>query len=705
MTLNTFSKPNKDMLEHLVNVIASNRFLNKQGLGNEVPFFICPYPPENANQIARIRQQLANRLEKKGVQYLTDEEKDIEQEIKNTEIEQSEVSDELQKIIFDQIIRQSKIRHEESKRDYPFSRKLDDQQFGRDHELGINVITPFHEHFENEKLLVNHSATYHPDDMFLVLPSDARLMHDLWVYKQTEKYIRQNISATQAETTRHILDQKNSQNQSRYGELKIRIQDQVSNANIVVAGERIDLGFGDAQTRSINGFQKLIESTYTNLGMLRGISYTEADIATYLLSSNSGLIGTNATSLAETEEEVLMAIQNNKNNGLRTTLKFLLEKFERKPYGWHYAAVLCTLAMLCARSKVDVRIDGNLLEENDVLERAFRNTHGHGNVLLEPQIEFSPTQVRSLKDFFQDFFDTVSTHSEAKSLARETGDMMQTKLDELNLHVNQKHQYPFLHTLEPVIERVRQMVGKPSSWYIKELIHETDDLMAMKEGVIDPIQKFMNGPQKVIYDEAQKLAQTHEPNLNYIESDEVHELQSLLNASDCFKGNGMQRLKQATESLRQAITSRIQRERLEAAQKITGLENKLCDMQEFSELQGEKQDEIRKHFRKTVSEIESQHLIAVIRDIPRKFEESAYPQMLSLITSPDQQDSPVEDGGTTGETKNKIKNIEYISFSSVKLNSAFDKAWLAGEEDLDVFLIRLRKILLNEIRNNKRIQI
>jgi hypothetical protein len=33
----------KDRFEHLLKVTASDRFLTKQGLGNEVPFFICPY--------------------------------------------------------------------------------------------------------------------------------------------------------------------------------------------------------------------------------------------------------------------------------------------------------------------------------------------------------------------------------------------------------------------------------------------------------------------------------------------------------------------------------------------------------------------------------------------------------------------------------------------------------------------------------------
>ncbi len=60
------------------------------------------------------------------------------------------------------------------------------------------------------------------------------------------------------------------------------------------------------------------------------------------------------------------------------------------------------LAKLCARGKIEVRTDGNILEESD-LEHALRNTHGHGNVLLEPQADFNASQVRRLKEFYEDF--------------------------------------------------------------------------------------------------------------------------------------------------------------------------------------------------------------------------------------------------------------------------------------------------------------
>lgn len=60
----------QNRFQHLFDVISGERFLEKQGLGNEVPFFICPYKAEEAVEMDRLQQKLVNRLEQSGVKVL-----------------------------------------------------------------------------------------------------------------------------------------------------------------------------------------------------------------------------------------------------------------------------------------------------------------------------------------------------------------------------------------------------------------------------------------------------------------------------------------------------------------------------------------------------------------------------------------------------------------------------------------------------------
>lgn len=649
--------------------------------------------------------------------YLTDEEKDVEQEIKNTEVESSDVAAELEKVVFDHVIKHRKIRYDLNGQDYPYSRKLDDRLHGREYELAIHVITPFHENADNESILRMQSMGR--DELLVLMPPDDRLMRDTLMYKRTEKYIRQTISNTQQEAVKRILTDKGSQNRERYADLQQRVKSLLAKAKLIVAGGDVETGGEDPQTRLTRGFHDLISRVYPQLRLLRGIPYSEDDIAKILKQAKKGLLGNDAMSLVESEQEVLAFIQSNQRVGVRTTIKSLLEKFERKPYGWYYAAILCTLANLCARGKVEVRADSTLLEE-DALERALRNSHGHGNVVLEPQVEFTASQVRALKDFYQDFFGEPPPANEARALGKEVGEALRKLAQELALFDSQASPYPFLNALAPVQERLKDLAVKPYDWYLTELGRHEEALIEMKEGIIDPIRKFMSGPQKGIFDNARAVVQTQEPNFAYIKEVgsgkwEVDSLLETLNDPECFRGNRMQQVKTQVETLQEKVTAQIEAEIAKAKETVATLKGRIEGMAEFGALNGEQQEQIIRPLKEFTASIERQKLIAVIRDTLRRFEESDYQRLLSQMTTwaqPAPKPEPKPEPGETAKPDVGTKptppakpepRIEYVPSRSVKVS--FDKAWLADETDVDRYLESMRKALLEEIRKGKRIQI
>jgi hypothetical protein len=60
----------KERAEHLFKVVTSQRFLTKQGHGNEVPFFICPYPAEEGLSMVDDRLDLVTRITHTGIAVL-----------------------------------------------------------------------------------------------------------------------------------------------------------------------------------------------------------------------------------------------------------------------------------------------------------------------------------------------------------------------------------------------------------------------------------------------------------------------------------------------------------------------------------------------------------------------------------------------------------------------------------------------------------
>ena len=60
----------KEIFDHLFAIISSERFLKMQGLGNEVPFFICPFPPEDAVAMGKLGKNLIKQLMNRGITVL-----------------------------------------------------------------------------------------------------------------------------------------------------------------------------------------------------------------------------------------------------------------------------------------------------------------------------------------------------------------------------------------------------------------------------------------------------------------------------------------------------------------------------------------------------------------------------------------------------------------------------------------------------------
>lgn len=70
MTIDTSAMSAPQIFGHLQNLLVSQQFLQKKGIGNEVPFFICPYSPKIAVAVERQTQILMNHLSSQNIHVL-----------------------------------------------------------------------------------------------------------------------------------------------------------------------------------------------------------------------------------------------------------------------------------------------------------------------------------------------------------------------------------------------------------------------------------------------------------------------------------------------------------------------------------------------------------------------------------------------------------------------------------------------------------
>ena len=643
-------------------------------------------------------------------EYLTDEEKDVENEIKATDIEPSDLAAELNKLIFESTLSSKKIRYTENGQDYPFSRILDDQLFGREYELAIHVVSPLCIGSQRDALTKMHPLNCR-SELLVLLPEDDRFIQDLYLFKKTEKFVRQTKMPSRTPSVQRVIEDKGYKNTDRYHELTKRLSELFDKADFFISGNPIPPKGSGPQQKTSRCFEDLITRSYPYLSMLGSRLYHEKEIAGCLKPPKDDVLNPGQATLTESEQNIFAFIRSNMERGTRSTVKLLLGIFESKPYGWSYASALCILASLCGKAKVEVKRDSSLLEGDD-LERALKNSKIHGQLILSPQADFTESDLRGLKNFFGEFFDEPSPTGSPRDIGQATAEKFTEYLGTLNALEKNSTDYPFSPEFSSGIDEIKAISGKPYAWYLTELTTRHEALLDLKERVLKPIQTFLNGSQKEIYRSARRFELQHNPNFHLIESEEPLQLRERLENPFCYRGSNLREMKGLVSSLKAKVDDQLATEKSEAIKTLNALKGKLETLDEYNALPSDKQAEVLAPFGRLADDITKQTLIAIVRDSIHAFEKTAYMKLLTDVTRMAEAcQQPEPDEGQVGAEKEqkiqttppKAPRVEVISSSSIKID--FQKALLTDEKDLDHYLEALRHGMLEEIKKGKRIQI
>ena len=480
-------------------------------------------------------------------------------------------------------------------------------------------------------------------------------------------------------------------NQERHHQIQKRVEQLLSQSKLIVEGTPVESHATSADERITEGFQRLVRRTYPSLRMLAGVTFQESDVVALIEQRDDALFDSDET-LGEAEQEVFASINRSKTTGIRPTLERIVSEFEHKPYGWPLAATLCFLAKLYALGKIEVRADGNTLENGEV-EKALLNSRARSNTFVDPQSVFTPAQTRQLKDFYSAFFDKPAPAGEAKAVANETKNAIHGLLAELDALTADAKRYPFLTALNEPMAALREIAGKHYEYYLDDLPGEYDRLLQLKEEILDPIRSFMQGEQRRLYDDAQEFLRSQANNLDEVDGDAAGQLSEILADPSCFKGDAMRRAKKLVDSLREQIEAKLGEERRTAKAAAAKLRARACNMSEFSKLPTEEQRSITAEFDALDKRLDEATLAAVIRDQLAQFQTLQYPEILSRLAS----SAPQESGGKTDEPG------EYITMKELEVD--FPKPWLTSEEDIDSYLEALREAYIKAVKEGKRIQL
>ena len=623
-------------------------------------------------------------------EYLTNEEQDVEQEIKTTDVDSEDVSKLLAGIIKDDITRVLSVRHEPTGRDFKYELRIDESSYSRPHTLTVHYITSA----LGQPREVVLAQSMGRDELRVLLADDKRMYQDLRLYVQTDKYVRLRSGSELTETRRHILEAKSRQNQERRRGLVERVKQAVAGAELVIAGDPVTVSASDPGRRIEEGVLVLVTRTFTHLPLLGDLAYSESGVAR-ILDKGPALMSREADALQPAAEEMTSWLVRQRGLGARTTVKQIVTYFEDKPYGWSLAGILCTIARLVASSQVTLSLDGREVKRTEV-PGVLRNLKKRELVLVAPQRQFDAAAVHRLRSFAQEFLAEADLPGDPRDLIDAVKDRLASEQRELRiLQETRCAQYPFRSVLDEPIHLLGETLDHPAEWYLDELPSRADALLDAKQDVIDPVRHFIASSQAGIYDDAHRLLDDSRDSLAYLPGDLSEKVRSMLDDPRIFRGHGSARLKEASSALRACLDARLDEERRGAEQVVRERMEAVRASAAWAETDDEARAKADNWAADAAKRVATAPSVPAIRQAAADFDESGYAEVLAVVEAG--RGPRVVQSDSSAPPTPQIVPIRSLRRPRTRL--------LRTTADIDAYVEELRHLLNEAIESGKQVSL
>ncbi|MDD2215258.1 MAG: BREX system P-loop protein BrxC [Eubacteriales bacterium] len=487
-----------------------------------------------------------NYVQKNADEYrfLTDDEQDINREIRNTVIDGNVVVQEIGAYIFNDIYEDQKYQY--SKRyPLPFNRKIDETSIGNQAaRMGLRALTRAADDYDaNEAELKMVSAG--SNDLIIRLNDGNDYFEEMQEALKIERFDKIKKQTNLPANLKRIMVEKQEEARERKTRAKNMLEDALLQGRYYTNGEIIDPKGSSAKEKMNNGLKVLVESVYNKLFYVREFLDSDQDIENILNKNVEQFTimakGEELNQLALDEVMNYIDLQDLKN--LQITMKGILDKFEDAPYGWREIDIAGMVASLFKQQKIRLLYQGAFLELTDkAIPGYLRKKTEVEKLLIKKRVNVDEKLIKTAREICKDLFNTVDLPSDEDGLIRQFLAKMQEKTQQIEtdyLRHYEDKKYPGKDLIMQgvaifkEIEQYRQnhltLLSKLKD-YQDELL-DWDEDMKMIKGF------FKN--QRVIFDKGLDMLKRIEDNQSYLQdtkfSSKTAELQAIIKDSVPYK--------------------------------------------------------------------------------------------------------------------------------------------------------------------------
>ena len=466
--------------------------------------------------------------------FLTDEEQDIQREIKNTMVPNSEIIRSISQMIFADIYTAKKYRS--GRYDFTFDQMVDSQPNGvLTGGMMLRILTAASDPVEKTEMrLVTESK-----GQALIVLADNPYYESLESAMKIRKYVKsRNVSQLPKSVQEIIRDQ-----QTDAANYEIRatafLAEAIAAGRFYVDGEAVDIRPGNvsvsetdpekrdlkikqAKAKSVidQALEYLVSHVYSDLGLITKFAETEDDIVHLLRGFEIYNPGTEPNLDAAAKVEEFLEVQHNMNRN--TTMDDVQKRYQAKPYGWREIDIAAVVAMLIQQQKVTIKYSGATIQpDNPKLVDMLRKKTEIGRTSISKRQTPSIQVIREVREFLRDFFDEMDVPEDEDGLIRHIKDRFGGELQHYSelLARYKERKYPDQSKVDKAIGLVKDVLSQQNDniALLNRVKDRQDDLYDMKQD-LQQVEEFFKS-RVGLYDAAVLFEQSLRHDLDYIAKD------------------------------------------------------------------------------------------------------------------------------------------------------------------------------------------
>ncbi|MCR4615485.1 MAG: BREX system P-loop protein BrxC [Clostridiales bacterium] len=476
--------------------------------------------------------------------FLTDDEQDIERDIRNTPVDSANIVQSIAQIIFGDLYVSKKYSYDNNP--FPYDQFIDETAIGQlTGAVRLRIVTVASDLYGagDQTLVMKSNAD---NEAILVLSDKYPYFDDLEVAAKIRKYVKGRNVAQLPEAIQSIIRVKQQQASAYEKNAKEHISSAILEARAFIAGELSNIRASTVKDKFDNALELLIESVYSKLGYIKHTFNTDNELLDILSNQSQQTVlgGGLAVYNPEAVNEVEQYLELQSVKMLPTSMGDIQRRFSAIPYGWREIDIAAVICSLISTQKVSLQYSGSMIQPTDKhIPDYLRRKTEIDKALVMRRTAIPDDLMKKSREFLKEFFNTMDLPSDEDGLIAYVLDNFTAERDKMQSLLDNEYtlgSYPDKAVVENGVKLCNNLLlqKKDNTALLTRMIALEEDFLDLAEDMTDVLSFFKN--QRNIFDSASALLRAMDTEKDYLQTEQeankaLAQIRSIINMPKPYK--------------------------------------------------------------------------------------------------------------------------------------------------------------------------